>query len=100
MLTRTKKLRQTRVQPAPSLGARLAELRKAAGLTQVELAEAIGTSQRMVAYYERTEDYPLARLLRQLSHALGVSTDELLGLTPVRSRPVVKRVRKPRVKKA
>lgn len=99
-MTRTKKLRQTRVQPAPSFGARLAELRKAAGLTQVELAEAIGTSQRMVAYYERTEDYPLARLLRHLSRALGVSADELLGLAAVKSRPNLKRVRKPRARKS
>ena len=93
-------MRQTRVQPTPSLGARLAELRKAAGLTQVELAEAIGTSQRMVAYYERTEDYPIARLLRHLSHALGVSADELLGLAPLRSRPAPKGARKPRARKA
>jgi len=92
-------VRQTRAQPAPSLGARLAEVRKAAGLTQMELAEAIGTSQRMVAYYERTEDYPLARLLRHLAQALGVSADELLGLAPMRSRPALK-ARKPRVKKA
>jgi DNA-binding XRE family transcriptional regulator len=67
--------------------------RKAAGLTQVELAEAIGTSQRMVAYYESTGDYPLARLLRQLSRTLGVSADELLGLAPPSARPAVKRSR-------
>jgi len=93
-------MRKTREQPAQSLGARLAELRKAAGLTQVELAEAIGTSQRMVAYYESTGDYPLARLLRHLSQALGVSTDELLGITPPRSRLAAKRSRKPRASKA
>ena len=91
---------KTREQPAPTFGARLAELRKAAGLTQVELAEAIGSSQRMVAYYESTDDYPIARLLRHLSRALGVTTDELLGLTPPRSRPAAKRSRKPRGSKA
>jgi hypothetical protein len=32
-------------------GARLTELRKAAGYTQVELAAALGTTQRMIAYY-------------------------------------------------
>ena len=93
-------MRKTRAQPAVHFGTRLAELRKAAGLTQVELAEAIGTSQRMVAYYESTEDYPLARLLRELSRALGVSADELLGLTPATARPAAKRSRKPRAGKA
>lgn len=93
-------MRKSREQPPQNFGARLAELRKAAGLTQVELAEAIGTSQRMIAYYESTDDYPIARLLRHLSQALGVSADELLGLTPPRSRPTAKRSRKPRAGKA
>jgi len=34
------------------LGARLTALRKAAGYTQVELAAELGTTQRMIAYYE------------------------------------------------
>lgn len=93
-------MRRTGAQSAESFGARLAELRKAAGYTQVELAEEVGISQRMVAYYESAEDYPLARLLRHLARALGVSTDELLGLTPVKSRPAAKRSRGPRASKA
>jgi transcriptional regulator with XRE-family HTH domain len=99
-LNRTKTARRTRARPAETFGARLAELRKAAGLTQVELAEAIGTSQRMVAYYERTEDYPLARLLRNLSRALGATADELLGLTPQTPRLAIKRARKRRATRA
>ena len=35
-----------------SFGARLAALRKAAGFTQQELANEVGTSRRMIAYYE------------------------------------------------
>ena len=65
-------------------GARLAELRKAAGYTQIDLAKALGMSQRMVAYYESIEDNPLARILLLLSKTLGVSTDELLGAAPVK----------------
>ena len=38
--------------PPEALGERLRQLRKARGYTQVELAHAIGTSQRMIAYYE------------------------------------------------
>jgi len=65
-------------------GSRLAELRKAAGYTQTQLAEALGISQRMVAYYESIEDNPLARILVLLAGTLGISTDELLGAAPIR----------------
>lgn len=67
------------VLPPAHFGTRLAALRKSAGYTQVELAEAIGISQRMVSYYEKTDDHPLAKLLRHFSAALDVSADELLG---------------------
>jgi transcriptional regulator with XRE-family HTH domain len=79
-------------------GTRLAELRKAAGYTQVELADALGMSQRMIAYYESIEDNPLAKILRLLAQTLRVSTDELLGVSPPRSRSRRKAVRKSRSK--
>lgn len=82
--------------PPVHLGARLAALRKAAGLTQVELAEAIGISQRMVSYYEKTEDHPLAKLLRHFAAALEVSTDELLGTEAANTPVSQKTQRKPR----
>ena len=75
---------------AQGFGARLAEVRKAAGFTQTELAEALGISQRMVAYYESIDDNPLARILVLLSKTLKVSTDELLGTGP--ARPTARRV--------
>jgi transcriptional regulator with XRE-family HTH domain len=65
-------------------GARLTELRKAAGYTQVELANALDTSQRMVAYYETRAEHPPAALLPQMAQALGASVEELLGIKPVR----------------
>lgn len=65
---------------AQAFGPRLARLRKAAGFTQEELAEEIGVSRRMVAYYEVESEYPPANLLPQISRALKVSTDELLGM--------------------
>ncbi len=67
-----------------NFGARLAELRKAAGYTQVEFAQDVGISQRMVAYYEDPEAHPPAHLLPDMARVLGVSTDELLGLAPLR----------------
>lgn len=65
-------------------GARLTALRKAAGFTQVELAAELGTTQRMIAYYESRAEKAPAALLPKLATALGVSADELLGIKPLR----------------
>ena len=59
-------------------GARMAQLRKATGYSQRELAAELGISQRMVAYYEGETDYPPAGILPDLARVLGVK--------PVRSR--------------
>lgn len=67
-------------------GRRLARLRKAANLTQLELATEIGISRRMVAYYEGETDQPPAALLPLIARALHVSTDEILGVAPLRQR--------------
>lgn len=65
-------------EPA-SFGPRLAELRKAAGFTQVELAAELGISQRMMAYYESPSATPPANLLPNIATALGLSIDDLFG---------------------
>lgn len=65
-------------------GARLTALRQAKGLTQDELGAAVGISNRMIAYYERDGAQPPGAILVELARALGVSTDELLGVKPVR----------------
>ncbi len=65
-------------------GERLAALRRAAGYTQMELAEEIGTTQRMLAYYEGQTEYPPVHLLPALAQALSVSTDALLGVVAVK----------------
>lgn len=67
-----------------NFGTRLAELRKAAGYTQIEFAQEVGISQRMVAYYEGPEAHPPAHLLADMARGLGVTTDELLGAAPAR----------------
>lgn len=61
-------------------GKRLVALRKAHGLTQVQLAQAIGTTQRAISYYETQANYPPAPVVAELARGLHVSTDELLGL--------------------
>jgi transcriptional regulator with XRE-family HTH domain len=80
-----------KTQATPTFGARLAALRKAAGYTQVELAEEIGISQRMVAYYEGQTEYPPTHLLPAIAKALKVTTDELLGVA--RNRKAAKAAR-------
>ncbi len=65
-------------------GTRLATIRQAKGLTQTELGSAVGVSQRVIAYYETESTQPPGALLVNLARALGVSSDELLGIKPVR----------------
>jgi transcriptional regulator with XRE-family HTH domain len=65
-------------------GKRLADLRKAMGLTQKELGERVGVSNRVIAYYEGETDYPPAHLIEPLAKALKVSSDELLGLKRIK----------------
>ncbi|CAM3143952.1 anaerobic benzoate catabolism transcriptional regulator [Janthinobacterium lividum] len=61
------------------LGARIAQLRKDQGLTQVQLAQALDISQQMVASYEVGRRRVPVSLLPTLARALRVQIDELLG---------------------
>lgn len=64
-------------------GARLATLRQSRGLTQTELGEAAGVSQRVIAYYETESTQPPGALLVDFARALHVKTDALLGSKPL-----------------
>jgi transcriptional regulator with XRE-family HTH domain len=64
---------------APLFGQRLSALRKTKGLTQRELAEALGTTREMVDYYERRAINPALEVVRGCAKALNVSVIELLG---------------------
>jgi len=74
----------------------MAELRKAAGYTQQELAEEIGASRRIIAYYETQSDYPPATLLPQLAKALGIRIEDMLGsrLLPQTRKPASSRLQR------
>ena len=65
-----------------SFGERLQTIRKARSLTQVQLAEAAGTTQRAIYYYETEAGFPPAPAVIDLAKALNVTTDELLGVKP------------------
>ena len=69
-----------------TFGQRLAALRHAAGYSQRALADELGISQRMVAYYECQADRPPAHLLPDLAAALSITTDQLLGIEPLSPR--------------
>jgi len=62
-------------------GQRMALRRQSADYTQQQLADEVGESRRMIAYYEGETGHPPASFLVELARALDVSTDELLGLT-------------------
>jgi transcriptional regulator with XRE-family HTH domain len=78
---------KTKNEALVNFGSRLAELRKAAGYTQVELAEELGISRRIIAYYEAEADYPPSHLLPEIAKALKITTDELLGHVPIKKQP-------------
>ena len=61
------------------LGERVAQLRKARGITQVQLAEALEVSQQTVQAYEVGRRRIPVSTLRLLSKTLSVSLDELMA---------------------
>lgn len=75
---------------APPFGQRLATIRLDKGLTQRELAQRMGTNQKMIDYYERRAINPALEVVRGCARALGVSVVELLGqeaAAPLRRKP-------------
>lgn len=65
---------------ARAIGDRLAQLRKDRGITQVEMADALGISQPVYSGHERGEVRLHGELLVKLAAILKVSTDEILGI--------------------
>jgi len=61
------------------LGDRVAQLRKARNITQVQLAESLGVSQQTIQAYEVGRRRVPVSTLRQLAKTLGVSLDELMA---------------------
>ena len=64
---------------------RLAAIRRMRGMTQIDLADAAGTTQRAVSYYENAFGFPPAPQLVALAKALHVTTDELLGVKAIKA---------------
>lgn len=64
------------------LGQRIATLRRERGLTQVQLAEAMGVAQQTLAHYEAGRLRLLAGAMPNLAGLLGVSVEDLIGKAP------------------
>ena len=62
-------------------GARLKQYRRAKNMTQQELADLLGVSNKSVSRWE-SGSYPDVATLGPLAHALGVTVDDLLGVSP------------------
>lgn len=73
---------------ARAIGQRLSAFRKARGLTQAGLAEALGATQAAISKYERGDLLLHGQLIAQLSAVLRVSADELLGVSRSRKAAV------------
>ena len=65
------------------LGQRIAEARKAQGMTQVQLSEALGIAQQTLAHYEGGKLRVAVAMLPPLAQILGVGVEELIG-TPTK----------------
>jgi transcriptional regulator with XRE-family HTH domain len=76
-----------KVPPSHAFGERLAALRVARGLTQTQLAELVGSSQRCISRYETVAEFPPAPVLVEIAKVLRVSADELLGLKAPKRAP-------------
>ena len=64
------------------LGARIARLRKDEGITQVQLAEQLGTSQQTITAYEVGRRRVPVSSLPRIAKLLGLSVEELIGEDP------------------
>jgi transcriptional regulator with XRE-family HTH domain len=74
----------------PPMAQRLVELRQQAGLTQTELAAAVGVAVSNIAFWELKGTPPRGEVLPALAKALGVSVDAILGVTPPKPKPAAK----------
>lgn len=73
-------------KPRPKQAARLVALRKAAGLSQAELAKLVRVSPKSIGYWETSSVPPRSDILPLLAKALGVRVEDILGEQPVEPR--------------
>ena len=72
------------------LGTMIAELRKQHGMTQLELAEKMGVTDKAVSKWERDLSCPDINSIPNLAEVLGVSVEELMQVKKEAEAPVSK----------
>ena len=72
------------------LGENIKELRQEKGLSQKQLAEAIGVSQGAIYFWEKEINEPTAGYLVKMAKLFGVSLDELLSVETERKNELPK----------
>ena len=75
--------------PRHKQGAHIAQLRKAKGLTQAELAALIGVPQPNIALWEKSDKPPRSDVLPHMARIFGVKIEDLF--VPVDRKPAPKR---------
>ena len=73
-----------------TLGTMIAELRKQHGMTQLELAEKMGVTDKAVSKWERDLSCPDINSIPNLAEILGVSVEELMQVKKEAEAPVRK----------
>ena len=73
-----------------TLGTMIAELRKQHGMTQLELADKMGVTDKAVSKWERDLSCPDINSLQALAEILGVSVEELMQIKKEADAPVSK----------
>ena len=66
-----------------TLGVMIASIRKERGMTQLELAEKMGVTDKAVSMWERDLSCPDVSSIPQLAEILGVSVDELMQVKDI-----------------
>jgi transcriptional regulator with XRE-family HTH domain len=84
---------QVKERSVAGFGRRLTQIRRSRGMTQAELAQAVGVSERVIVYYEQDGAQPPGAMLADLAKKLRVTADELLGLKPVKNKTSPKTAR-------
>ena len=77
----------TETNNTDTLGKRIMALRKAAGMTQEQVAERLGVSPQAVSKWENDVSCPDVATIPRIARLFNVSTDELLGLKASTVRP-------------
>lgn len=75
------------VDPPSILAVNVIRTRNERGMTQAQLAEAVGVAQPRIAELERGDANPRLVTLSKIAHALGITLSELLDDTLFRKRP-------------